>query len=234
MRICKIVTILLVIILLQNILKAQNTISTIAVPDFQNNSLLKDKEKIEPLRFGLADVMINALSSSDKLKVVERKRLKAILKEQALGLSGVLDNSSAQKAGQLLGAEYLLLGSYICGLKNDIRIDCRIVNTETGETVKAEEVSGKMDDLLKLLKKLSKKMIKNLNVKLSKQENQQFGESFNLCDQGVLNDYFMVLTLLEEMKTDEAVKLLDKVITDCPRFKRAVELREQVSVSGER
>ena len=230
MRIYKIVTILLFIILLQNILKAQNKVSTIAVPDFQNNSMLQDKEKMESLRYGLADVMITALSSSEKLKVVERKRLKTILKEQALGLSGMLDNSSAQKAGKLLGAKYLLLGSYMCGLKNDIRIDCRIVNTETGETVKAEEVSGKTDDLLKLLKKLSKKMIKNLNVKLSKQENQQFGESFNLCSQNVLNDYFKVLSLLEKMKTGEAVKLLDKIIIDCPQFKRAAELREQVTI----
>jgi len=114
------------------------------------------------------------------------------------------------------------------GFKNDIRIDCRIVKTESGEMVKAEEVSGDIDDMLDLLKKLSRKVLKNLPIKLDEEVNQKIKRTFNLCSYSVLVEYFKALSSLEHQEYDSAMETLDKVIKKCPEFIRAVKLRNDL------
>ncbi|MDO9464560.1 MAG: CsgG/HfaB family protein [bacterium] len=57
------------------------------------------------------DMLSTALSKTRKFDVIERDRLAAIIKEQGLGESGLLDESTAHTLGGLKGVDYLLLGA---------------------------------------------------------------------------------------------------------------------------
>jgi len=141
---------------------------TIAVLDFSNNSLM-DREKYESLSGGLAEIMITELSKVKSLQFVERQKINELIKEMQLAQSGLVSEDSGVQVGKLLGAKYLVFGSYMVFNKK-IRVDVRIVEVETGLTVKAEEVTDKAKNMFKVIKKLSEKILKNLNVKLSKEE----------------------------------------------------------------
>src|SRR5690606_22710457 len=67
---------------------------------------------------------------------------------------GVSDPSTAARVGQLLGAEYLVLGSYF-ELMGQLRIDARVVRVETGEVVVAEGGQGRSRDLWTLQDELA-------------------------------------------------------------------------------
>ena len=77
--------------------------------------------------------------ASKGMQVVERDQLERVLKEQKLGYSGLINTHSAQKIGQLLGADGMMLGT-INDMGNSITINARLVDMETGKTVKASEV----------------------------------------------------------------------------------------------
>lgn len=109
---------------------------------------------LEPLRQGLAQMLISDLTSLDGVKVVERERLQDVLKEQQRGASGKLDARTAARIGKLLGARYLVLGSYFDVL-NSFRADARLVDVETGEIVKSLGANGKADDFLVLEQSLA-------------------------------------------------------------------------------
>jgi len=110
---------------------------------------------LEPLRQGLAQMLISDLASLGGVKVVERERLQEVLKEQQLGTSGKLDPSTAARIGKLLGARYLVLGSYFDAL-GTLRADARLVDVETGEIVKSIGAGGKADDFLALEESLAR------------------------------------------------------------------------------
>lgn len=215
------------IIIFSHLSIAQQKQLTIAVLDFHDNSPMKS-EDMGPLQQGLASMMITTFSQVQILKVVERSQLNSIMEEMALGQSGVLDESSAQRVGLLLGAHYLVLGSFIKGFKDDIRIDCRIVRTETGVTVKAEEVSGKLKNLIRLMSKLGDKVVKDLDVKLSSKEKQAIKQLDSKCANDVLMDYFKAIELFNEQKYRKADGLLTAVIKKCPEFKRAIIVRRKL------
>ncbi len=145
---------------------AQN--ETIAVLDFSNNCLM-EKEKYQALSGGLAEIMITELSKVKSLQLVERQKINELINEMQLAQSGLISEDTGVQVGKLLGAKYLVFGSYMIFDKK-IRVDVRIVEVETGLTIKAEEVTDKVKNMFKVMKKLSEKILKNLNVKLSKED----------------------------------------------------------------
>jgi TolB-like protein len=109
---------------------------------------------LEALRKGLAQMLISDLAAADNLRVVERERLQAVLEEHKLAKSGKIDAATAARVGKLLGARYLVLGSYFDAL-GAFRVDARLVDVETGEVVKSVGANGKADDFLALEQSLA-------------------------------------------------------------------------------
>src|SRR3954471_25047071 len=116
----------------------------------------KDQE-LEPLRKGLAQMLITDFSAAPQVRVVERARLKALLEEQKLGQSGKVDPASAARLGKLLGARFLVLGSFF-DLKSVLRIDARVVEVETWRIVRSVGAAGAADDFWTLEKTLAEKL----------------------------------------------------------------------------
>lgn len=139
---------------------------SIAVFDF---TIPTDKEKIvvqvgdkrktvaiEKETAVLTNKLITALVKTNKFSVVERDKLETVMKEFRLSEGGITDPARSQKAGKLIGADYLLHGSISLfnasvGYKkipytdsfNEITevrlvVDIRLVETETGKIVVAE------------------------------------------------------------------------------------------------
>jgi TolB-like protein len=116
------------------------------------------------LRKGLAQMMISDLSALDAIQLVERERLEEVLAELKLGQSGKLDAASAARAGKLLGARYMVLGSYF-DLKDTLRVDARVVEVETGKVLQSVGASGASDDFLTL----EQKLVADVGATLTKQ-----------------------------------------------------------------
>ncbi len=149
---------------------------TIAVLYFENNSIV-DKDKLDPLKKGLADMMITEMSKIKGLKVVERQRIQSIIEELNLNETDMVDKSTTQKMGKLLGAKVMLFGGFSNLFNDKLRIDVRLVRTETGETLKAEEETGELDEFLTMLQSLVKKIANDLEVKLSSEDEDRFEAS---------------------------------------------------------
>ncbi len=112
-----------------------------------------DSEEMAVLRKGLAQMLVSDLSGLAGIRVVERERLEEVLAELELQESRKVDQRTAAKIGKLLGAKYLVLGSYF-ELLGTLRADARVVEVETGRVIRSFGVHGEPGDFLKLEQKL--------------------------------------------------------------------------------
>jgi len=80
----------------------------------------------------LAEELITRLHETEKFKVIERQLLNQVIKEQKLSLTGIVDPTSAKKLGRLLGVDAIVSGS-ISDLGKTLRVNARLISTETGE-----------------------------------------------------------------------------------------------------
>jgi TolB-like protein len=125
--------------------------------DYQGKS-----EELVALKKGLANMLISDLAGNDAYRMVERERLEDVLAEMKLQSSKNIDQSTAVKAGKLLGAHYLVLGSYFDVMKQ-LRVDARIVEVQTGRVVQSVGATGLPENFLVLEQKLSGELGKHLS-----------------------------------------------------------------------
>ncbi len=122
---------------------AQDARPGIAVMPFENGgSYGQDKEDFEALQVGLAQMLTTEFGVNPGMRVVDRREITNLLKEQDLATSGRVDQNTAARIGRLVGARYMVFGNFV-DFYGDFRIDARIVNVETSEIVKTEKVRDK-------------------------------------------------------------------------------------------
>ena len=127
-------------------LAAQDSRPGIAVLPFENGgSYGKDKEDFEALRKGIAATLIYELARNPGARLVEREQTQRLLDEQGLGVAERVDAATAAKVGKLVGARYMITGSFI-DLYGDFRVDARIIDVETGEIMKVVRSDPKLHD----------------------------------------------------------------------------------------
>lgn len=127
-------------------LAGQDSRPGIAVLPFENGgSYGKDKEDFEALRKGIAATLIYELARNPGARLVEREQTQRLLDEQGLGVAERVDAATAAKVGKLVGARYMITGSFI-DLYGDFRVDARIIDVETGEIMKVVRSDPRLHD----------------------------------------------------------------------------------------
>lgn len=113
----------------------KENINTVAVYDF----LRIDGEKDDFGRL-LSEELTTNLFGLRKFQIIERNMLESILEENKLQLSQVVDQKTAKEIGKITGVDALFLGTYIDS-GDHIRINARIISTETGAIFSASSIS---------------------------------------------------------------------------------------------
>ena len=104
-----------------------------------------------------------SLIESNRFTVIAKNQREQILKEMKFQSSGVCDEECAVEIGQLVGAEYLMIGEII-GFVDLYQINIKIVNIEKGDVVEkvTEEIEGKLPQLLQGMSESSREITRRI------------------------------------------------------------------------
>lgn len=139
---------------------AQDARPTVAVLHFSSFALGRDTKD---LGGALVDMVTTELSKKPAIRVIDRAQVEDLLTKQKLLVSGRVNDEEAMRAGKLLGAQYIVSGGVVMD-KTDARLDIRLVDVETGLTVRSFKQRGKQDDLLTLVEQLADNFTKDLKL----------------------------------------------------------------------
>jgi hypothetical protein len=130
---------------------------------------------VEGLGFALSEILSRDLALVPRLRVVERARLDAVLKELGLAATGRLAAASVPRAGQLVGAERLMSGA-VSRTQTSAAIDVSMLNVQTGSTelVYTERLS--MNDVIDAQERLAERAFLRLGVTLTPAERERLAK----------------------------------------------------------
>lgn len=134
---------------------------TVAVLHFNAFALTRTDTK--DLGSALLDMVTTELGKKPIIRIVDRAQVEDLLTKQKLLVSGRLSEADAQRAGQLLGAQYIVMGGVVMD-RNDARLDIRLVDVETGLTMRTFKERGKQETLLDLVEVLADNFTKDLKL----------------------------------------------------------------------
>ncbi len=143
--------------------------NSIAVLKFHD---LGSSPDMAPLATGLADMVITDLSQVRSITVIERSRIHALMEEMGLGQSGLVEEGTVPRVGNLLGARKILQGSFLQEKEKELRLDANLADVVQARAKSAGKVSGELARFFRLEKDLVFKVLRELGVQLPKEEEQ--------------------------------------------------------------
>lgn len=162
---------------------AQDTRPGMAVLPFENGgSFGRDREDFDALRGGIAAVLIEELAQNPAVRVVDRAVINNLITEQNLARDGRVDAATAARVGKLVGARYMVTGSFIDAY-GDFRVTARIIDVETGEIVKVVSNDESMRDrrqMFKIFQNVSTKLMAGVNLPALPRQVAQAAERRNV------------------------------------------------------
>jgi TolB-like protein len=140
----------------------QDTRPGLAVLPFENGgSYGQEKENFEALQKGIPAMLISELQKNSAVRLVDRSQIQTLLGEQDLGKEGRVDASTAAKIGKLVGARYVIMGTFI-DFYGKFRVDARIVNVETSEILKVVTNDPKLqkrEELFRIIQSVAERVM---------------------------------------------------------------------------
>jgi len=111
----------------------------VAVIDFEQKAF----QEFQGKQIGeiVAEWLITSLANTGRFEVVERAQLQKVLKEQQLGISGMINQETAAKMGELLGVKVIVSGTVI-QIGNTYDVNARLISVQDGTILKAERIRG--------------------------------------------------------------------------------------------
>ena len=99
----------------------------------------------------LASEILETIRQKGTYTVVERERLQLVLEELKLGTTSLVDDSTRLRLGKLVGATLMVFGGYQA-IGDTVRLDVRLVEVESGRTIKAVYKTAPAANVPELLK----------------------------------------------------------------------------------
>src|SRR6266576_364507 len=200
--------------------RGQDTRPGIAVLPFDNSgSYGQDKENFDALQKGIAGMLISELAANPAARVVERGQIEKLLAEQSLGASGKVTPETAAKIGKLVGARYVIAGTFI-DFYGDFRLDARIVNVETSEIVKVESDRMQRDHLFDIIRTVAARLMKDANLPpLPRQASDQ--RMNRQVPTEALTFYAKALLYQDRGQKDKAAEMYQRALAVFPEYTEA-------------
>jgi TolB-like protein len=186
-------------------------------------SLGPDRENLDALSVGLQEILITELAQNPALRVVDRSALRRLLEEQDLGDSGRVDAATAARLGRIVGARYAVTGGF-----NDVgrqfRLDARIVNVETSEVVKAEQVTASRDELYGIVLEMAQRITAGVELPaLAAAVRQARQARSNALPRDAVILYSQAQYFQDRGQRERALELYRRVTTEFPALTEAKE-----------
>lgn len=130
-------------------------------------------ERYAPLGRGLAEMVLVDLAQVERLQVVERIRLQALLQELELARSEYVDSETAPRTGRLLRAGRVTGGSYDVLADEDLRVDAQLWSAEDQALSSVDAQTGTLDAFFEVQKALVFELLRTMGIALTPEEQEQ-------------------------------------------------------------
>jgi tetratricopeptide (TPR) repeat protein len=198
---------------------------TVAVFYFKD---LTPDRSLQPLQKALAMMVITDLAQVRSLQVLERLQVQALLSEMQLGQTGIVEERTAPRAGRLLGAESLIVGTFEPG---SVVVKTSVASTSKQDVVGSFSLKAEEQKFFELEKEIVSNVLKVLRVSPTPEEQKLLGV-YQTTNLQAVTYFGQGLDALDEGNWKEARKLFQKAVDEDPGFALARWWRDSSPDAG--
>ena len=200
----------------------------IAVWEFESGgSYGDDALDTELLGIGIQQQLAAEFAQNAALRVVERAQLRGILSELDLVEDGRVDPSTAARAGRLVGARYMILGSFI-DLSGQMQMSVRVVDVETSELIQGLTLEGPRNELFGLVSELASRVTEEVDLPPLPQAVRELRRGREIPPEA-MTLYARALLYEDQGEWELAVETYERITRDFPQYTEAQDALDQLT-----
>ncbi|MFN7947994.1 MAG: tetratricopeptide repeat protein [Blastocatellia bacterium] len=187
----------------------------VAVMYFENRA--NDRE-LDWLREGLADMLIVSLSRSQRLTLLSRQQLAALLSHSGQPNAAPVRLEDGMEIARRAQAEMMILGGF-ARLGDKVRIDVTLHDAKTGQLQAAESlIADTPAQILTQIDLLSLRLATHLGATLAEADAQRGLAAVMTSNLDAYRYYSLALEQAQMFQFHEAIALLEKALALDPQF----------------
>jgi len=197
------------------------------LPFINGGSYGEGAEDLELLEVGLQQLLLSELAQYDTLRIVERSMLSQVMEEQDLGASGRVDATTAARIGRIVGARYMITGSFI-DLSGDFHLNARVVDVETTEYLDTERLRDERANLYELVVEMAESIVEDVDLPLLPAPEREARRERSIPAEAITL-YSRAQVFQDAGQVDEAAEVYRRIVEEFPEMTEARQALEQIS-----
>ena len=186
------------------------------------NSVVGDEHAaLNPLSAGIPELVLLELARNPEIRTVEPERMRRVLAAQRRDPLGRLDDEAASHVGRILGAQYVLRGSFTSDGRGAMRIVASEIDVTTGAVEHTSSVEGKQANLAALIGQLAERVSRDLRVAELPRERRQARESAQRASYETTMMFARAIEARDAGRVQQAISLLQQLLAQAPDYEPA-------------
>ncbi len=202
--------------------------NSISILNFNNMS---EQATLNPLRKGLALMLIADLVKVEQIQVTERVWMQALLDEIGIGGSGPKSEESTLRIGKLLNVNTSSRGNILADDINSLKIDLSVLEIPFEQIVGEPSAVGTLDELYKLEKEILFQIIQQMNIDISPEKRAEL-EAPMSTDTDALLDFFQGIVHSDKDQYTEAAIMYNQALLKDPDLEMAASALQELEDMG--
>lgn len=188
---------------------------------FTNSVVGDEHAALNPLSAGIPELVLIELARNPAIKTVERERLRRVLASQRLDPQGRIDDEGASHVGRILGAQFVVRGSFTSDGRGAIRIVATTIDVESGRVEHTATVDGKQANLASLIGQLAEHLSHDMRLPELPREQRQARESAQRASYETTLLFARAIEARDAGRVQQAIELLQQLLAKAPEYEAA-------------
>ncbi len=182
---------------------------------FANGVVGDDHAALNALSSGVPELILIELARNPAVRPVEPARLHRVLSAQKLDRDGRIDDEAASRVGRILGAQWVVRGTFTSDGHGTIRITSYVIDVARGQVQHTESEEGRQTNLASLIGQIAERLdrdmrlaelprgekrVRQLTQKASYETTLQFARAIEARDAGRVEQ---TITMLQQLLDSE-------------------------------
>ncbi len=186
------------------------------------NSVVGDEHvALNPLISGVPELILIELSRNPALRTVEPARLRRVLASQKVDAQGRIDDEAASHAGRILGAQWMIRGTFTGDGHGTIRIAAYVVDVATAQVEHTASAEGKQANLASLIGQLSEHLSHDMHLAELPKDGKRAHELTQKASYQTTLLFARAIEARDAGRVQQAITMLQQLLADSPEYEPA-------------
>lgn len=188
---------------------------------FTNSVVGDEHAALNPLSAGIPELVLIELSRNPAIRIVEPERLRRVIASQRLDPQGRIDDEGASHVGRILGAQFVIRGSFTSDGRDAIRIVATAIDVGTERVEHTTTAEGKQANLATLIGQLAERLSHDMQLSELPKEQKQARESAQRASYETTLLFARAIEARDAGRVQQAIVLLQQLLAESPEYEPA-------------